>query len=155
MRFATTLHQFLMDGKSNLRELNGYYKHFTVLVTVPGMYRTKLTYGHRIGAVSIGQVYPVVHKLLALFNKEGVGLVMAQAIVFPQTLRDINKVKKITDSKIEAVLQSGTHDLELVVMAAKNVSGEEDIMSIAPIPAYLVYNGFNHEISAALVYERP
>ena len=36
-------------------------------------------------------------------------------------------------------------------MVAKNVSGKEDIMSIAPILAYMVYDSFNQDISAALV----
>ena len=55
-----------------------------------------------------------------------------------QTLQDISRVKTTMNSKIEAVFQIGTHDVELAVMAAQNVSGEEDIMSIDPIPEYLV-----------------
>ena len=50
--------------------------------------------------------------------------------------------------------KSGTHNVELATMAAQNLSCEEEIISIAPIPTYIVYNGFDQEISAALVYKR-
>ena len=78
----------------------------------------------------------------------------AQSIVLPHILQDIIRVKNPTGSKIEAVFQSGTHNVELAATAKQNVSGKEEIMSISPIPAYLVYDGFNHDISVALVYER-
>ena len=42
---VTTLHQFLTDGKSDIWDLNRDYKHFTVLVVVPGNYMMKFTYG--------------------------------------------------------------------------------------------------------------
>ena len=65
---ATTLHQFLTDGNSNLQDLNGDYKQFTALMAVPGTYMTKVTYGHGIGAAGIVQVSPVENKLLMLFG---------------------------------------------------------------------------------------
>ena len=63
---ATTLHQFLTDGNRNLQDLNGYYKHFTAIVAVPGTYMKKFTYGHGIGAAGIIQVYPVAKNLGAI-----------------------------------------------------------------------------------------
>ena len=75
----------------------------------------------------------------------------AQAIVLPKTLLYISRVKNPTDSEIDAVFQSGMHGVESAAMAAQNVSGEEDIMSIATIPEYLVCDGFNQDISVALV----
>ena len=77
----------------------------------------------------------------------------AQAIVLPQTLPDISKVKNLTYSKIEAVFQSGMHDVELSMMAERNLSGEEVIMFTTSIPAYMVYGDFNQDISPALVYK--
>ena len=44
-------------------------------------------------------------------------------------------------------------NVESAAMVAKNVSNEEDIMSIYPIPEYMVYYGFNQDISASLVYK--
>ena len=36
---------------------------------------------------------------------------------------------------------------------ASNVSIEEEIMHIATIHVYMVYNGFNRDLDAAMVYE--
>ena len=95
----------------------------------------------------------MLNKLLALFGKLGGVLGLSQAIILPQTLRYISRVKNSTDSKIEVVFHIGTHNVESVAMVAQNVSEEEDIMSVAPIPEYLVYDGFKHNTIAALVYE--
>ena len=57
------------------------------------------------------------------------------------------------DSEIEVLIKSGTHKVESGAMVAQNFSGEEDIMSIAPIPSSLVYGGFRKDISASLVYK--
>ena len=51
------------------------------------------------------------------------------------------------------MFQSSNNDVDLVGMVAQNVSNEEDIMSISIISLYLVYDGFNHDIRAALVYK--
>ena len=77
----------------------------------------------------------------------------AQAIVFPQTLWDISRFKNTTYGEIEMVFQSGTHNLESASMTTRNVSGDEDIMSIALILAHMVYGGFNQDISAELVHK--
>ena len=124
------------------------------LVVVPGTYMTKVAYGHGIGAAGIGQFSTVANKLLAIFG-EGVGLLVPeQAIVLLQTLWDIIRVKNPTDSEIEVVFQSGTHDVESAAMAALNVIGKEYTMSVAPIPYYMVYNGFTQDISASLVLKK-
>ena len=39
-------------------------------------------------------------------------------------------------------------------MASRNVIRKEDIMYFSFIPAYMVYDGFNQDITAALVYKR-
>ena len=151
---GTTFQTFLMYGNRDLWYINGDYKHFTILVVVPGMYIIMVAYGNKIGSVGFGKFSPVENKLLSLFG-EGVGvMVLAQSIFLPKTLWDIIRVKNPTDSKIEAVFQSGTHDVGSSTMTAQNLSGKKDIMSIATILAYMVYNGFNQDINAALVYEK-
>ena len=62
------LHQFLVDGNSNMWELNGDYKHFTALMAVLGAYITKVAYIHVTRAAGMLQVSPVANKLLALLG---------------------------------------------------------------------------------------
>ena len=96
---TTTIHPFLMDGKINLQDLDGDYKQFTDIVVVPGTYVTKVTYGHGIGSAVIGQVFPVSKKLLALFAGGVGGMGLEQAIVLPQTLWDISRVKNLQTAR--------------------------------------------------------
>ena len=77
-------------------------------------------------------------KLLAIFGKVGGVLSPEKAIVLPQSLIDIIRVKNPTESEIEAVFKSRTHDVESATMMGRNVSGKEDTMSITPIPEYMV-----------------
>ena len=58
----------------------------------------------------------------------------AQAVILPQNLWDIIRVKNIIGSKIEVVFQRGTHNVESAAMVAQTVRSEEDMGSIAPIP---------------------
>ena len=37
---------------------------------------------------------------------------------------------------------------------ASNVTEEEEIMKIASIPSYLIYDGFDKDLDSAMVYER-
>ena len=40
------------------------------------------------------------------------------------------------------------------VTSARHVITESEIMHIAPVPAYMVYDGFNKDLDAVMVYER-
>ena len=83
---ASTLHQFLDEGTSDLRDLNGDVSHFTALVSVPDTNTVKVIYGLGIGTAAIGQVSPLANKILALFGEGGVALGPAQTIVLDATL---------------------------------------------------------------------
>ena len=43
------------------------------------------------------------------------------------------------------------HNVESAAMAVQNMTDKEHIMSIASIPAYMVYSSFNQHISTDLV----
>ena len=63
-RVASTLHTFLADPQSNLRDLNGDETPFTAMVSVPGTHKIKILYG----TSGIGQVSPIARGLPALFG---------------------------------------------------------------------------------------
>ena len=106
------------------------------------------------GTAGIGQASSISGKLLALYGEGGGVLGPAQAIVLESTLRTQVRIKNLTEAEVEAVFQSGTHKVDAMVQQASNVNGEEIMMKIAPIPAYLVWNGFDKDLDAAMVYER-
>jgi hypothetical protein len=45
-RVATTLHTFLADPQSDLRDLNGDQTPFTAMISVPGTHKLKILYGY-------------------------------------------------------------------------------------------------------------
>jgi len=78
----------------------------------------------------------------------------AQALMFKKTLRDKVTMKFLTEAEIETAFHSGSHAVDAHVQRASNVANEEEILCIAPVPAYLVWDGFDQDLDAALVYER-
>jgi len=151
---ASNFYEFLNDPASDLRDLNGDTSQFTALVSVPDSPKVKLVYGLGIGTATIGQTSPVANKLLALFGEGGGVLGPAQALMVNTSLRDKVMVKNLTAAEIETVFQGGNHAVDTHVQRASNVRGEKEILGIAPIPAYLVWDGFDQDLDAIMVYER-
>ena len=150
---ASTLHQFLDEGTSDLRDLNGDVSHFTALVSVPDTNTVKVIYGLGIGTAAIGQVSPLANKILALFGEGGVALGPAQTIVLDATVRNKKLVRNLTDAAIQTAFTAGKA-VNAAVERAGQVNDKEEIMCIAPIPAYLVWDGFEQDLDASMVYER-
>ena len=146
---------FLYDMQSDLRDLNGDDKLFTALVSVPDTNKVKVIYGLGIGTAGIGQVSSVAGKLLALFGEGGGGLGPAQSIMLESTIRDRLEMKNIKTHEVAEIFAGGNHVVDKPVMKAQAVTGNAiAAMRIAPIPAYLVWDGFDKDLDAALVYER-
>ena len=151
---ASTLHHFLDDGTSDLRDLNGDVAQFTALICVPETNLVKVIYGLGIGTAAIGQVSPLANRLLALFGEGGVTLGPAQTLVLESTMRNKARVKCIPAAAVQTVFTAGNVAVNAPVLGAIVVIEEAETMKIAPIPAYLVYDGFEQDLDAAMVYER-
>ena len=154
-RVATTLHTFLADPQSDLRDLNGDQTPFTAMISVPGTHKLKILYGLGFGTSGIGQVSPIAKRLLALFGEGSAIMGPAQVISLDPAIRAEARVLNLTDAEIQTVFQTGNHLVDQKVEKANNVTNHaEDILRIAAIPTYLVYDGFNTDLDAAEVYER-
>ena len=151
---AEAMYQFLLDPQNDLRDLNGDDSVFTAVVSIPASGKVKVIYGMGFGTAGIGQASPIQGKLLALYGEGGGILGPAQAIVLDATLRDSVRMKNLTDAEIEAVFQSGNHSVDAMVQRASNVQQESTMMKIAPIPTYMVWDGLDKDLDAAMVYER-
>ena len=153
-RVATTLHTFLADPQSDLRDLNGDQTPFTAMISVPGTHKLKILYGLGFGTSGIGQVSPIAKRLLALFGEGSAIMGPAQVISLDPAIRAEARVLNLTDAEIQTVFQTGNHLVDQKVEKANNVTNHADILRIAAIPTYLVYDGFNTDLDAAEVYER-
>ena len=151
-QLASDFHDFLRDPTSDLRELNGDDRCFTCLLCLPGTHQLRLLYGFGFGTAGIGQVSPLANKLLALFG-EGGALGCPQVVVLDPTIRAVQHLVAPSDEDIEQAFTEG-HTLGRPTHRAINVNTTAEAMRLAPIPAYLVYDGFDADLEAALVYER-
>lgn len=151
---AEALFQFLQTNGNDLRDLNSDDSLFTTLVAVPDSNRVKLVYGLGFGTAGIGRVSSVAGKLLALTGEGGGEIGPAQTMVLDASLKVKVTMKNITTAQVATVFGSGNQRVDQSVMKALDVHGESTIMKMAPIPPYLVYDGFEDDLDASMVYER-
>ena len=149
---ASDLTTFLLDPTTDLRALNSEHRCFTAIITTPHTRRLRLVFGFGFGTSGIGQVSPIANKLLALYG-EGGAAGPPQVLVLDRNIRSIARLLNPRNQDVDAAFQAG-HQLGTQVALARNVRNEEDIPRIAPIPAYLCYDGFGTDIEAEVMYER-
>jgi len=121
---------------------------------VPGTQKVKVIYGMGRGTAQIGQVSPVANKMLALFGEGGADLGTPQVIVLPDDIHVKYNVRCLTDAAILTAFQGGNQAVDQPVARANAVTNKHNIMHIAPIPAYLVFDGFETDLDSSMVYER-
>ena len=151
---AEELHAFLLDPEADLRMLNNEEDNYTALISVPGTHKVKLVYGLGLGTSRIGQVSPIAHKLLTLSGEGGPLLGTPTVMTFNQSIKTVQQVVNPDNEVVDQLLQAGPHDLNKHVARATAVATTQEIMKIAPIPTYLVYDGFENDLDAVIVYER-
>ena len=101
----------------------------------------KVVYGMRLVTASIGQSSTIENKLLTI-SVEGVSAIIpSRTLVLDVTVRDKVLVKNLTLYDVQTFFSNGHvagHQLEI----SSNVTDEELIMKVSPIPEYLIYDGF-------------
>ena len=150
---ATALHQLLVAQQSGMKYLNGDESFFIALFSVPDSNKVKVIYVLGMGTAVIGHVSAVSVKLLYLFGKGGV-LGPAQPIVLDAQLQVKTELLNLTSAEVATVFGLGNHTVEQQVVRAINAQYKANVLRMAAIPAYLVWDGFNMDLYAAMVYER-
>ena len=151
---ATDLFAFLHEELGDLRDLNGDNRPFTALVAIPGTHRVRVIYGLGAGSSGIGQVSPLQDKLLALTGEGGGALGPPQPMMLPPTLRRRRLLLNPMPEDVDRAFAQENHRVDEAVMPARLVRHQEDLMGLAPIPPYLVYDGLDEDLDAGMVYER-
>jgi len=75
-------------------------------------------------------------------------------IVLPDNIRAKYRVKTLTDAVILTAFQGGNQAVDQQVARASAVTTEHDIMHITLILVHLVFDGFDTDLDASMVYER-
>ncbi len=155
---ADALLAFLKADGCDLHDLNGHYgRCFVAMVSVLKTTKVWLIYGLGVGTATIGAVSPLSGKFLALYGEEGGGEILGtpQLLVLLASINETKEVANPSDEEISNAFQNN-HVLGTPTHRANTTrQTQSTILKIAPIPPYLVYDGFeDNNLQAAEIYKR-
>ncbi len=151
---ATNLLNFLKDPNSTLLEINADESTYVVLVHIPNTSKVKICYGLGVGASGIGRTSPLDGKFLTLTGDGGGAAGTPTPFLFSTTTRTVEKMGSMTEKQFTTALSTKGPTYSWPLMKTSQVTSSADIMKMAPIPAFLVYDGFDSQLDAADIYER-
>jgi hypothetical protein len=150
---TTNLFNFLKEPSSSLLTLNSDDTPYTFLLHIPGTSKVKLCYGLGVGMSALGKTSPLDGKFLTLTEDGGPSLGFPSPFVFSNAMRQVEKMPVMTDNQFLTTLSSKGPLYQVPLVLNAQVKTEAEIMKMAPIPTYLVYDGFESDLEIGLVYE--
>jgi len=152
IEFTTKVYTFLLDPNANPLTLNAETRPLAAMLSLPDSNLVRLVYSLGYGASGIGDSSPTDRKFLVLSGEGGAAIGSPQVFTLPSTITDIQAVKCPT---LPITLASLSVEKNSWYRAkANDVTTTFELMKIAPIPAYLVFDGFNKDLEAETVLER-
>jgi hypothetical protein len=151
---ATAVFTFLSTNTSNLTQLNAENRLYTVLVNLPASSDIRVLYGLGYGTSGIGITSPIEDKILTMSGEGDASVGAPPSLALPNTVRDMITLRTPTDTELQTALQNPTATWNRFRSSNINETTTTTIMQLAPIPTFLVYDGFNKDLSAEEVYER-
>ena len=113
----------------------------------------KVGYGMSLGTETSGQTSPITKKLIKLYVEGGPAIGPYQTLVLDATVRGKLLVKDLTPEDVQTGF-TNEHAVDQQLERASNVTNTEEIIKMSTIPSYLIYDGFEKDLNAAMVYER-
>jgi hypothetical protein len=151
---ASAIHGFLINPDSPLTQLNAEQRRFTVMINIPQSNLIKIIYGLSLGTSCIGETAPNDNKILALTGEGNSQIGCPQALILPNTIRTKIQPKCPTDEEVQQALQTDTTNWYRFRTGNIPDNQTAEIMQCSPIPPFLVYDGFEQDIRAEVIYER-
>ncbi len=151
---------FLASDEPDIASLNLDTSHVPFLIAIPGntrKVRVVFGVGTGFGLNGIGP-NPIQSNVLALAGEYEAGVSFPQVLVLPRDTVDPSKHYIPTDREFEEerkkLLPGDALNNKSTWFKYSSLNKEADLPYAVPIPAYLVYDGFNNDIDAVIVYER-
>ena len=141
---------FLRDP--NPLTLHVEIRPLAAMLSLPDSNLVRIVYSLGFGASGIGDSSSTDGKFLALSGEGRVAIGSPQVFTLPSSLINTNAIKCPT---LPVTLASMAMEKNSWYRAKANeVTTTFELMKIAPIPAYLVFDGFNKDLEAEVVIER-
>lgn len=151
---VTNLLEFIKQEDSILLQLNGNNMPYTVLVHIPGTGSVKVCCGLGVGAGGIGKAPPLDRKFLTLTGDGGKESGILTTFQLPTDCCKLMKIGRMTNKQFFNQIAL-VHDLDFYpLVASRNVTNTAEVMLMAPVPPYLVYDSFDGLLDAGNIYKR-
>jgi hypothetical protein len=151
---CTQFYNFLQEDSPDLLKLNEDIIPRTALISIPRSSKVMLVYGIGRGASPIGTTSNIDGQYLLLTGDAGRELGAPQPIVIPTNLHESDETAAMTHAQFSTTITTKGAQYTYPLLQRVAVTNQVNIMRIAPIPAYLVYDGFTSNLDAAEIYER-
>ena len=151
---CTQLYTFLREENPDLLKLNEDIIARTALISVPRSSKVMLVYCAGRGASPIGTTSNIDGQYLFLTGDAGRELGTPQPVVIPTELHHVEDIASMTHAQFSTTITTKGEHYTYPLLNRITVTNKESLMKLAPIPAYLVYDGFNTNLDAAEIYER-
>ena len=148
---AIDLFEFLKNVDVQPLELNADLLARTAIINIPRSSKVRLVYGGGFGASTIGTTGPLDGKFLFLHGEGGANVGPPTPMVFPRSIATLKDMKCMTHAQFTANIAA---NYAWPLLRATAVNTAQNTMQIAPVPAFLVMDGFKKDIDAADLYER-
>ena len=115
----------------------------------------RVVYGFGIGTNPIGATAsPTDGKLLMLHGKGNADIGPPPPLCLSPTAFKRNRVETMMETQFSNQLQRAGTRYSHPLLQRCSVTTSEEVMQVSPIPAYLVYDGFDCDVDAACLLER-
>ena len=154
---AEKLHAFLTNQAADLAKLNSEPKLLAALVNVPESALVKVVYGLGFGTSGISTTNPSDGKLLMLTGELEESHLMRRvdSLMLPADLCTAKEMACPSDATFCNTLRAAASVTNWPLIRLRGAQEEvAEVSKIAPLPAFLVYDGFDSELHAGEVFER-
>jgi hypothetical protein len=151
---AIDFYTFLVGEDRNLLELNSDTTARTAIISIPGTNNVKVVYGASIGASGIGRTENTDDQLLLLQGDGGGDLGTPRPLTLPKTVLNRAEIASMTEAQFTAALTTQGNNFTYPLVARLHINTTQNLMKLAPIPPFLVYDGINQDLNAANILER-
>ena len=152
---AKDLFDFLWQTDPPLLKLNESTIPYVALVNIPRTCKVKVVFCPGFGSSPIGAASkPTDGRLLCLHGDGNQEWGPPQPLIFPVSSLEAYDVPMMTEEEFVQAISAKGSAFSYPLLPDTQVSTTTNIMKVAPIPAYFVYDGIRGDLHAGLVYER-
>ena len=151
---ATEYFDFLTNTTSNLMELNNDDVIRAALINMPNSSNVKVLFSAGLGSSGIRQRSIDDGNFLFLCGDGGNDIGTPASLSLPSTMRTKASVAVMTHTQFSTKITEKGKNFTWPLLTRDKVDTAKEIMQIAPIPPFLVYDGLETDLNAALIYER-